>query len=143
MKRELLQKIQKYKTLFPDETKNIRMKPNASEQELLLQIDEIENKINTSSFDQFCTESVLHCLGLIEGVSARIPRYDITGMTEALKANPQFHKLCKLCFVKYGSFFNCPPEVQLLFLVSSTAYFCNARNRQKAQMDFYLNQPAD
>jgi len=140
-KRLLLKKIQQYKVLFPEETKKLNPKNGASVEDLQLLLDEMETIVQVNSMDKFMVDSILHCLSLIESVSSRIPRYDISGMVEALKANPEFHRLAKLLFIKYGTFVQCPIEAQMIFLVSTTAYFCNARNRKKAELEIYLNQP--
>lgn len=143
-RRVLLEKITQMKTLFPAELKQFRsIKPTASEEELQEILDEMNNIVSINTLDEFLTDSVLRCIQVVEGVSANYERYDISGCTDALKSNKEFHKLCKLCWVKYGSFLKLPPEYQLLMIVSTTAYMCNMKNRQKRELKAFLNSPVN
>ncbi len=34
-----------------------------------------------------------------------------------------------------------PPEMQMLMIISTTAYICNCKNKRKGEIEAYLNQP--
>ena len=78
----------------------------------------------------------------IEGASVKT-RYNIEGMADMLKSNPQFHTLCKQLYIKYKVFAAIPPEFQLLMLVSTTALICKTKNDKKAEFlrNVNLNEP--
>ena len=58
-----------------------------------------------------------------------------------LKANPQFNNLLKQQDVKYNVFNKIPPEIQMVSLVSTTAYICVNKNRNKHHLNDYLDSP--
>ena len=58
-----------------------------------------------------------------------------------LKANKQFHQLCKKLFLKYGCFDAVPAEYQLVLLVTTTAYVCKNKNAGRNELEAYLNEP--
>ena len=72
---------------------------------------------------------------------SKYTRHDITGCSEMLKANPQFNSLMKQMYVKYNVFHKIPCEFQLLLLVTTTAYICSAKNKNKANLEAYLQEP--
>ena len=82
----------------------------------------------------------MQCIKLVEGVSS-YTKYDIQGLADLLKANKQFHQLSKQLFIKYKVFKAVPPEMQMLVLVSTTAYIVNCKNKRKGALNDYLNQP--
>jgi hypothetical protein len=139
----LLHKIKQYKTLFPDELKTFKIKPNASITELKQYIDDIDVIVSTSDVDQFLTDSILQCIKLIEIPTSRTKNYNITGLADLLKANKQFHQLCKKLYLKYGCFEAVPPEYQLVILVATTAWVCKNKNSNKDSLEAYLNQPVE
>ena len=55
--------------------------------------------------------------------------------------HPQFKNLLKQLYVKYSVFSKIPPEIQMVILVSTTAYICINKNKNKALLGEYLNQP--
>ena len=55
----LLKKVRQYKSLFPNELKKFKIKPNASEQELKNYIDEMQIITELDSVDDFLTDSIL------------------------------------------------------------------------------------
>jgi hypothetical protein len=85
-------------------------------------------------------DSILQCIKLIEGVSS-YTKYDVQGLADLLKANKQFHQLSKQLFIKYKVFNAVPPELQMVMLVSKTAYIVNSKNKRKGELESYLNQP--
>ena len=137
----LLHKIKQYKTLFPDELKTFKIKPNCSVSDLKQYIDEIDVIVSTSDVDQFLTDSILQCIKLIEIPTSRFKNFNITGLSDMLKSNKQFHQLCKKLYLKYGCFDNVPPEYQLVLLVATTAYVCKNKNSGRNELELYLNEP--
>ena len=137
----LLHKIKQYKTLFPDELKSFKIKPNCSVSDLKQYIDEIDVIVSTSDVDQFLTDSILQCIKLIEIPTSRTKNFNITGLSDMLKSNKQFHQLCKKLYLKYGCFDNVPPEYQLVLLVATTAYVCKNKNAGRNELELYLNEP--
>ena len=139
-KRMLLSKIQQYKSLFPDELGKFKIKKNCSTEDLKLYLSEMESIVDTSSVEQFLTDSILQCIKLSEGVSS-YTRYDITGCADLLKANKQFHTLTKQMYIKYKVFEKVPPEYSLAVLVATTAYVCKNKNTKKKEIESFLSQP--
>ena len=139
-KRILLTKIRQYKSLFPDTFKTFKIKANANVQELQTYLDEMDSIVECDSVEQFLLDSILQCIKLIEGVSS-YTKYDVQGLADLLKANKQFHQLSKQLFIKYKVFNAVPPEMQMVMLVSTTAYICNCKNKRKGEIEAYLNQP--
>jgi hypothetical protein len=137
----LLHKIKQYKTLFPDELKTFKIKPNANTNELKQYIDEIDVIVSTSDVDQFLTDSILQCIKLLEIPTSKTKNFNITGLSDMLKANKQFHQLCKKLYLKYGCFDNVPAEYQLVLLISTTAYVCKNKNSGRNELELYLNEP--
>ena len=140
-RRELISKLNQYKNLFPEELKKFKVKKNASTEELQVYLTEMECIVDTSSVENFLTDSILQCIRMVEGASSYSNRYDIRGCSDLLKSNKQFHSLCKQLYVKYKVFSKVPQEYQLLMLVSTTAYICNHKNRNKESLETYLNEP--
>ena len=139
---KLIHKVKQYKHLFPEipEIKNFKIKPNASESELKHYIIELETLSSISSVDAFLTDSILQCLKLIELPTSKTKNFNITGLSELLSSNKQFHTLCKKLYLKYNCFDALPPEYQLLMLVATTSYICINKNKNKDQLENYLNE---
>ena len=142
---KLIHKIKQYKALFPEiiEVKNFKIKPNASENELKTYIIELETLTSMSSVDAFLTDSILQCIKVIEGPTSKTKNFNISGLSDLLKSNKQFHQLCKKLYLKYNCFDKIPEEYQLLMVVSTTAYICMNKNRNKDQLEVYLNEPIE
>lgn len=140
-KRILLTKVRQYKNMFQDELKTFRIKKNATNQELKAFLDEMEVIVSTSNCDSFLTDGILNCIKLIEGVSSNTKKYNITGLSDMLKANKEFHNLIKQMYIKYGCFDNVPPEAQLVLIIATTAYICRSTNLKREELNQYLNQP--
>ena len=139
-KRMLLSKIQQYKSLFPDELGKFKIKKNCSAEDLKLYLTEMESIVDTSSVEQFLTDSILQCIKMTEGLSS-YTKYDITGCADLLKANKQFHTLTKQLYIKYKVLNNVPPEYSLAVLVATTAYICKNKNTKKKEIESFLSQP--
>ena len=116
-KRVIIAKLHQYKNLFKEELKKFKIKPNASEEQLKACLSEMEAIVETSSIDNFMTESILQSIKLIEAGSART-KYNISGTADMLKQNTQFHNLMKQLYVKYNVFSKVPPEFQLVLLLN-------------------------
>ena len=139
-KRVLLSKIQQYKNLFPEKLSKFKIKKNCSTSDLQLYLSEMESIVDTSSVEQFLSDSIIQCIKLTEGIST-YTRYDITGCANVLKSNKQFHTLTKQMYIKYKVFDKVPPEWQLMILVATTAWMCKAKNAKKKELENFLNQP--
>ena len=139
-KRILVAKLHQYKNLFPTELKKFKIKPNSSPEQMKACLSEMEAIVETSSVDQFMTDSILQCIKLVEAGTTRT-RYNISGTADMLKQNPQFHNLIKQLYVKYNVFSKIPPEFQLILLVGTTAVLCKTKNDKKIELNEFLNQP--
>ena len=139
-KRELLSKIQQYKSLFPEVFKKFKIKQNANCEELQAYLEEMDVLVSTDSVEQFLTDSIMQSLKMIEGVSS-YTKYDISGLTDLLKGNKQFNTLMKQLYIKYKVFSQVPIEYQAILLVSTTAYICLMKNKKKKELNEFLNQP--
>ena len=60
-----------------------------------------------------------------------------------LKLNPEFKSLCKQLYLKYGSFTNISPEYKMIFLVSTTAYIVKNKNKNKIDINNFLDGPSN
>ena len=140
-RRVLLKKINQYKSLFKNELKGYKVKKNPTQQDLENTLQEMEAIVDCNCVDEFLTDSLLSCIQLVEGVSARTKNYNISGLAEMLKANPRFHALCKQLMIKYAVFNQVPVEYQMVMLVATTAFICKSKNQHKSQIDAFLDEP--
>jgi hypothetical protein len=139
-RRVIINKLNQYRNLFPKELSKFKVKKGASVEELKAFLDEMGTIVETSTYDNFLTDSIIEAIKLAEGAS-KYTRHDITGCADMLKANPQFNALMKQMYLKYNVFNKIPIEIQLLLLVTSTAYICTNKNKNKAHLESYLNEP--
>jgi hypothetical protein len=137
-RRILTSKIQQYKNLFPEILGKFKLKKNPTVGDLQEVLDEMEVMVNCSSVEDFLNDSILQCLKMIEGASS-YTRYDVSGMSDLLRQNKQFHQLSKMLYIKYKVFSNIPPEYQMVMLMATTAYVCVEKNKRKASLEEYLN----
>jgi uncharacterized membrane protein YheB (UPF0754 family) len=137
----LMKQIRQYKSLFPEELNKFKIKKNPNADELKNALQEMEVLVETGGVNDFMMDSVIQSIKMIEGVSAYSSKYDIRGCADLLKSNKQFHSLCKQLFIKYQIFSQVPCEYQLLFLVATTAYIANNKNKNKHEINAYLNEP--
>jgi len=137
----LLKKVSQYKSLFKDELKSFKIKRNATEGELKACLDEMQTLVEINSVDEFLTDSILQSIKIIEGVSSITRNYNITGLADMLKENKHFMSLLKVLFVKYGSYQSVPPEWQMVFIVTTTAWICRNKNISKQKIESFLNEP--
>jgi len=136
----LLKKVKQYKNLFPNELKKFKIKVNATENELKNYLEEMEILVELDSVDDFLTDSILSSIKIIENVSATTKNYNISGLSDLLKSNKQFHTLCKQLYIKYGCYSSIPPEYQMLFLISTSMYICRNKNIKKNELNSFLNE---
>ena len=139
-RRVIINKMNQYKSLFPKELAKFKVKKGASVEELHAYLQEMSTIVECSSYDNFLSDSIIQSIKLVEGGS-KMTSYDISGCADMLKANPQFNNLLKQLYVKYSVFSKIPPEIQMVLLVSTTAYICVNKNRNKAALNDFLNQP--
>lgn len=140
-KRTLLQKITQYKELFPEELKKLKINKKASVEDLKLVIDEIETILDLSTTDTFLIEGIYASIKIVENVSTLTQNYNVTGLVDILKSNPEFTKICKQLSVKYNMFSKVEPEHKLLFIVSVSCFIVLQKNRKRTELENYLNQP--
>jgi hypothetical protein len=141
-RRVLLAKIRQYKSLFPDDLKSFKIKKNPTVADLDNVVSEMDAIISTNNVENFMTDGILQSMRVIEGAST-YTAYNISGLSDILRNNKQFHSLCKQLYIKYNTFAHVDPEYQMLFLVATSAYICRQKNIGRAQMDAYLNEPAN
>ena len=138
-KRQLLNKINSYKQLFPDELKTFKLKKNPTTEELEAYIEEIQVIIEIGNVESFVLEGILQSLKMCENFTVN-KKYDITGLSDLLKMNKQFNSLTKQLMLKYGCFMNTPPEYQLMMLVMSSSYIMINKNNNKDKLNDFFNE---
>jgi hypothetical protein len=139
-KRLILAKISQYKNLFKDELKNIKINNGWELEKLNRCLDEIEIILQIDTVDSFILDAVFQSILVIEGVSSNFSSFNIQGLAGILRTNPKFISLCKQIFVKYGCYLRSPPEVQLLFIVSTSAFICIQKNKNRGNLNSMLNE---
>lgn len=112
--------------------KGFTIKKNSTVEELKNYLQEIEVLINLNSLDSFCSDSVLSALKSIESYSL-LTKFDISGTSEILNANPKYHALIKQLYLKYNLFSNVPPEYQLILMFVTTSSFAYYKNKQSKE----------
>ena len=120
--------------LFPEQLKSFRVKKKASEEELQKYLDEIDCILSTSKLDSFLCEAVNYAVGVIEKMSSLTTNFDLTGIQDMLKNNREFQDLIRILSIKYNTFSQVSPELQLCIILASTSYICVISNRQKKQL---------
>jgi len=139
-RRVIINKMNQYKSLFPKELAKFKVKKGATVEELHAYLQEMSTIVECSSYDNFLSDSIIQSIKLVEGGS-KMTSYDISGCADMLKANPQFNNLLKQLYVKYSVFSKIPIEIQMCLLVSTTAYICVNKNKNKAALNEFLSQP--
>ena len=141
-KRVLIKKISEYECLFKDELKTFKYTiKNKSESQLQEILNEMSCIVETSSVNQFVEDAVIKSIEVIEGVSAKTKNYNITGLSVMLNSNAEFKKIMKLLYIKYTVFSNIPPEIQLVFIISTCSYICMNKNKYNGMLDMNLDEP--
>lgn len=141
-KRQLLVRIQQYKSLFPDnnDVKKFKVKNNPSVEDLEQAIQELDSIVSCSTLQTMVDEMILTAVRVVEGVSSRTNSYDITGTADMLKHNDQFYALARVLTIKHGVFARVPPEYQMLMLIFSTAMVARSVNSRRKDVENLLNQ---
>lgn len=139
-RRELLTRLSEYRTLFPQELKNFKVKQNATDTQLQEALDEAETIVSCNGVGKMLDEAILTAVQTAEAVSSRTERFDISGTADALRANPEFARLTKLIWIKHRVFAAAPPEAQLMLVVASTAMIMRQRNIKRKEIDGLLSQ---
>lgn len=140
-RREQLTRLHEFKALFPNELKSFKIKPKATEDEIEDAIRECETIVSCGGIQNMLNEALLTAIQVVEGVSSKTSNFDISGTAAALRQNPEFYRLCKLCWIKYKVFSKAPPEMQLALVIGSTALMMRAQNVKKAKLGQMLNTP--
>jgi hypothetical protein len=143
-KRELLVRLAQYRKLFPQELKDFKLPKNPTVEQLQQACDECEIITTIGSLDNFLTDCILQAIQVLEAVSQRSEKMDISGTADQLRENPLFHNLCKQLYLKYKVFASVPVEYQMLMLVGTTMVIQSRRNfAKKLYGSDFLNQPAN
>jgi hypothetical protein len=141
-KRVLIAKITCYKNEFKEELKNLKIPKNPTEESLQRIIDECDTILNMSNIDKFILDGIFVALRIGENLTRTyLKLYDLTGLSEMLKNDPKFNKLCKILMIRYGCFSAIPEEYQLLFCILTTSWVCINKNRNRDKINEYLNEP--
>jgi hypothetical protein len=130
-RRELLKKIQMYKASFPKLLGTFRVKKGASVEELQAYFEECDAIVATETIDNFVLDGVFQIIRVGEIISSKTQNYDFTGLSAHLKQNEQFVSLARQLYIKYTVFSAIPPEIQMIFIIASTAFVMMQQNKMK------------
>ena len=138
-KLEQINTINKYKLLFPTELADFTYNKKSNSEQLAIIIEEIKTIVELQTVDSFLTNSIYDAILMIEPYS-KPTKYDISGISAALRVNPNVDKLLKQIILKYNFCGNTSPELQLLIIVVTTAYMTIQKNNNKDSINKYLDQ---
>ena len=116
------------------------MKKCASVEELEEYLIEIEILIDCGGIDAFFNDMMLECIKGCESLSSCTDNYNISGLSVLLKSNKKFNTLCKQLQLKYNIFMSVPPEIQLILIISTTSVLVMNKNKNKAELNKYLDE---
>ena len=133
-------KIRKYIELFPDETKDFKMKKGATKEQLEEHIKELQIMSESGGIDTFLNDMIFECIKGAEQLSTNTTNYNVSGLSMLLKSNKNFNKLCKQLQLKYNLFVNVPIEIQLILIISTTSVLCMNKNKNTAELTKYLEE---
>jgi hypothetical protein len=151
-KQDLYHKITLYHKFFPKEVKGLKLKKDASIDELHDYIKACDATIMASDVNNFLQFQILSAIRVVERLSAiagnvKLPfiratiKCNITSTADKLQEDPEFGRLCNLLFIKYNMFSTIPPEFQLMFLILKTAMLARVENSlSEKNMREFLNQ---
>jgi len=151
-KQQLYHKITLYHKFFKQEVKHLKLKSDASVQELQDYIKACDATIMSSSVNNFLQHQILNIIRVVERISAiagsvRLPfikatlKCNITSTADKLEQDPEFSKLANLLFIKYNMFNTLSIELQMMFLILKTAMIARVENDFKERsMREFLNQ---
>ena len=80
------------------------------------------------------TEAIHYFINVIEKMSLMTKDYDLSGLSETLRNNREFCDLIRLLSIKYNTFQNVSPEIQLAIILASNSYIIVMSNRQKRKV---------
>ena len=133
-------KIRKYIELFPDETRDFKMKKGATKEQLEEHIKELQILSESGGIDTFMNDMIFECIKGAEQLSSNTENYNVSGLSMLLKSNKNFNKLCKQLQLKWNLFVNVPIEIQLILIISTTSVLCMNKNKNKAELTKYLEE---
>jgi hypothetical protein len=139
-RRQLHVRIQKYKSTFKDckPLQELKIKRNATEQELELYLEECQSIVECSAggSDELIIRFILDGIKYIEGTTRNSKKYNLVGLSAALQKNPDFSQCCRELYLKYGGDFHCiPPEYRIVFIVLATSYTVTTSNSHRDVLD--------
>ena len=138
-KLESLHLIKQYILLFPGQLQDFKYKKTGTNEQLIEVLNEIRAIVEIGTVDSFVMNSVYDTILMIEPYS-KPTKFNIIGLSNALKLNPNFNNLCKQVMLKHNIGSSMSPEMQLLMITTTTIYMTIQKNQNKSQIDQYLNQ---
>ena len=138
-KLESLHLIKQYILLFPEQLQDFKYKKTGTNEQLIEVLNEIRAIVEIGTVDSFVMSSVYDSIALLEPYS-KPTRFNVVGLSNALKLNPNFNNLCKQVMLKHNIGSSMSPEMQLLMITTTTIYMTIQKNNNKSQIDQYLNQ---
>ena len=130
--------IKQYIILFPHQLSDFKYKKNGSNEQLIEVLNEIRAIVEIGTVDSFVMNSVYDTILMLEPYT-KPTKFNIIGLSNALKLNPNFNNLCKQVMLKHNIGSSMSPEMQLL-ITTTTIYLTIQKNQNKSQIDQYLNQ---
>ena len=137
-KLENLNLIKQYMILFPEQLQDFKYKKSGSNEQLIEVLNEIRAIVEIGTVDSFVMNSVYDTILMLEPYT-KPTKFNIIGLSNALKLNPNFNNLCKQVMLKHNIGSSMSPEMQLL-ITTTTIYLTIQKNQNKSQIDQYLNQ---
>ena len=131
--------IKQYILLFPEQLHDFKYKKTGTNEQLIEVINEIRAIVEIGTIDSFVMNSVYDSILMLEPYS-KPTKFNIIGLSNALKLNPNFNNLCKQVMLKHNIGSSMSPEMQLLMITTTTIYMTIQKNQNKSQIDQYLNQ---
>ena len=131
--------IKQYLLLFSSQLQDFKYKKNGTNEQLIEVINEIRAIVEIGTVDSFVMNSVYDTILMLEPYS-KPTRFNVVGLSNALKLNPNFNNLCKQVMLKHNIGSSMSPEMQLLMITTTTIYMTIQKNNNKSQIDQYLNQ---
>ena len=138
-KLECLNLIKQYIILFPEQLQDFKYKKSGSNEQLIEVLNEIRAIVEIGTVDSFVMNSVYDTILMLEPYT-KPTKFNIIGLSNALKLNPNFNNLCKQVMLKHNIGCSMSPEMQLLMITTTTIYMTIQKNQNKSQIDQYLNQ---
>ena len=138
-KLESLHLIKQYILLFPEQLQDFKYKKTGTNEQLIEVLNEIRAIVEIGTVDSFIMNSVYDSILMLEPYS-KPTKFNVVGLSNALKLNPNFNNLCKQVMLKHNMGSSMSPEMQLLMITTTTIYLTIQKNQNKSQIDQYLNQ---